>query len=84
MNQYSAPQEPARLPPPAPACEPQPQPRARRAAARHRKSAPSRRLAAGLALASVVAATLITLTVDPAAPAPDAAPDATPHAQPAR
>ncbi|MFI5666212.1 hypothetical protein [Streptomyces sp. NPDC051704] len=72
MNPYSAPQEPARLRPPAQACEPQP--RARRAAARHRKSAPSRRLAAGLALASVVAATLITATVDPAAPGPDTTP----------
>ncbi|MFF4852483.1 hypothetical protein [Streptomyces sp. NPDC001194] len=72
MNQYSAPLEPVRLPQPAPASEPRP--RARRAAARHRKSVPSRRLAAGLALASVVAATLITVTVDPAAPGPDTTP----------
>ncbi|MFJ3201549.1 hypothetical protein [Streptomyces sp. NPDC086989] len=78
MNQYSAPRPPDRLPPPVPAAEPRP--RARRAAARHRRSTPSRRLAAGLALASVVAATLITVTVDPAAPAPDT----TPSAQPAR
>ncbi|MFE2481534.1 hypothetical protein, partial [Streptomyces sp. NPDC059389] len=47
---------------------------ARREAACHRKSVPSRRLAAGLALESVVAATLITVTVDPAAPAPDTTP----------
>ncbi|MFD5507148.1 hypothetical protein [Streptomyces sp. NPDC059761] len=76
MNQYSAPREPA-----TPAGEPQPQ--ARRAGARHRKSPPSRRLAAGLALASVVAATLITATVDPAAPT-SPAPDATPRTQLAR
>ncbi|MFE2553444.1 hypothetical protein ACFXGI_33655 [Streptomyces sp. NPDC059355] len=72
MNQYSAPREPAHLLPPSPASEPHP--RARRAAARHRKSAPSRRLAAGLALVSAVAATLITVTVDPAAPGPDTTP----------
>ncbi|MFF4098979.1 hypothetical protein [Streptomyces sp. NPDC001903] len=69
MNQNRAPREQARLP------------RARRPAARHRKSSPSRRLFAALALASALTATLITLTVDPAAPA---APDPAPHAQPAR
>ncbi|MER6779635.1 MULTISPECIES: hypothetical protein [unclassified Streptomyces] len=74
MNPYSRPQEPALPVAPDPASEPQP--RARRAAARHRKSAPSRRLAAGLALASVAAATLITVTVDPAAPGPDTRPSA--------
>lgn len=49
-------------------------PMGRRTAARHRKSSRSRRLAAGLALVSVLTATAITLTVDPAAPAPDGRP----------
>ncbi|MFJ9643885.1 hypothetical protein ACWEPM_20685 [Streptomyces sp. NPDC004244] len=45
-----------------------------RPAARHRKSSRPRRLAAGLALVSVVTATAVTMTVDPAAPAPDGRP----------
>ncbi|MCX4629992.1 hypothetical protein [Streptomyces sp. NBC_01443] len=68
-----------------------PVPSARRAQARHRKPRrpsalragaaalasvpPARRLAAGLGLASVLAATVLTATVDPAAPvAPDRVP----------
>lgn len=58
------------LPPPT-ALTAGPQPRARRVTARHRKSSPSRWLVAGLALVSVLSATVITVTVDPAAPGPD-------------
>ncbi|MFK0219489.1 hypothetical protein ACIQWN_15005 [Streptomyces vinaceus] len=62
MNRYPASQEPLHQ------SETAPPPRTRRAA-RHRKGPRPRWLAAGLALASVVAATVITATVDPAAPA---------------
>ncbi|MEW1638971.1 hypothetical protein AB0469_33565 [Streptomyces sp. NPDC093801] len=48
----------------------------RRTDARHRRPSRSGRLAVGLALASVLAATGITLTVQPAAPAPGGRPHA--------
>ncbi|RKT08631.1 hypothetical protein BX286_6743 [Streptomyces sp. 3211.6] len=41
---------------------------------RHRKPSRSRRLAVGLALVSVLTATGITMTVDPAAPPPGGRP----------
>ncbi|WP_157880419.1 hypothetical protein [Streptomyces katrae] len=48
--------------------------------ARHRGPSRPRRLAVGLALVSALAATGITMTVEPAAPAPSApAPSAPPH-----
>ncbi|MEU7552796.1 hypothetical protein AB0B01_10600 [Streptomyces sp. NPDC044571] len=86
MNQYSAHGEPAprgdtaprsgtQQRPPAPAAPTAgPHPRARRVPARHRKSSPSRGLLAGLALVSVLGATAITVTVDPAAPDPGGRP----------
>ncbi|MER7465377.1 hypothetical protein [Streptomyces sp. NPDC097981] len=84
MNWYSTPREPVRpgetTPSPAAADLPPypptagPLPRARRAAARHRKSSPSRSLVAGLALVSVLSAVAITMTVDPAAPAANGKP----------
>ncbi|MFD7082102.1 hypothetical protein [Streptomyces sp. NPDC059918] len=67
MNRYAATQEPLRQGGAAPP------PRARRAA-RHRKGPRPRWLVAGIALASVVSATVITATVDPSAPAPDPKP----------
>lgn len=51
-------------------------PKGRRADARHRRPSRPGRLAVGLALASVLAATGITLTVEPAAPAPGGRPHA--------
>lgn len=77
MKRYFAPQEPALHPTAAPpaASAADPGPRLRRDRARHRRAPHSRWLAAGLALVSVLSATAITLTVDPAAPAPDAKPD---------
>ncbi|MEV6579954.1 hypothetical protein AB0M92_17535 [Streptomyces sp. NPDC051582] len=68
MNRYPATQEPLHQ------GEAAPPPRARRAA-RHRKGPRSRWLVAGLALASVLTATVLTATLDPAAPAPDPKPD---------
>lgn len=87
MNRYVAPQEPfghadtaepsaTRRPRPlsaAPATGPHRR-AGRPAAARHRKSRRSRWLVAGLGLASVLTATVITLTVQPAAPAPGGEP----------
>ncbi|MEU6868737.1 hypothetical protein ABZ924_36845 [Streptomyces sp. NPDC046876] len=83
MKRYFAPQEqalhpaagPAAAADPAAAAGAAPRPRLHRDRARHRRAPRSRWLAAGLALASVLSATAITLTVDPAAPAPDAKPD---------
>ncbi|MFF4581995.1 hypothetical protein [Streptomyces sp. NPDC001389] len=49
-------------------------PKGRRTGARHRRRSRSGRLAVGLALVSVLAATGITLTVQPAAPAPGGRP----------
>ncbi|MFJ8160137.1 hypothetical protein ACIRBY_04315 [Streptomyces sp. NPDC096136] len=51
-------------------------PKGRRTDARHRRPSRSGRLAVGLALVSVLAATGITLTVEPAAPAPGGRPHA--------
>ncbi|MEV0416469.1 hypothetical protein AB0I68_38495 [Streptomyces sp. NPDC050448] len=80
MNRHPAPQEPAHQGDTAPRygtkhLSPLPRPmsgplpRARRATARHRKSS-SRWLVAGLTLASVLTATVLTVAVDPAAPPP--------------
>ncbi|THA51438.1 hypothetical protein [Streptomyces sp. A1136] len=86
MNRYAASQEPfdhadtaepsgPGRPRPLSAASTAPHRRAGRpAAARHRKSRRSRWLVAGLGLASALTATLITLTVQPAAPAPGAGP----------
>ncbi|KMO93998.1 hypothetical protein [Streptomyces roseus] len=71
MNRYPVTQEPVRQ------GEAAPSPRPRRAA-RHRKGPRSRWLVAGLALASVLSATVITATVDPSAPAAVQKPDPRP------
>ncbi|MGW7101905.1 hypothetical protein [Streptomyces sp. NPDC054838] len=92
MSRYAAPQEPADHTAPAepggtehlaPLPSAGPHRRAGRTAARrHRKPRRPRWLVAGLALASVVTATVITLTVEPAAPtAPPPDGRATPRLQ---